>query len=254
MEYCEIFEKLTKLLSIEYNCSPDDFFKNENTVTVSDLKKGGRYASEESRFFHMATIGNGAVITADEKLQSFLKEFSKSTSGYRLFETENLILNKELKKYGYTLSYAGHFFLPKFSCKPNLPKGAFKTEWVKDFSEFYGDNRFTHAIAYPEPRSYQPDVLGICAFCGNDIAGMAACSEDAPNWFQIGIDVIPEYRRKGLGEYLVGCLKNKILENGGFPFYCVSRANIRSINLAINCGFRPAWTELYSREEKSCAK
>ncbi len=254
MEYCEILKKLTELLSLEYNCSPDDFFKKENTVTVLDYKNGGRYVSEDSRFFRMAAIGNGAVITADEKLQLFLKEFSKDVSGYRLFETENLILDKELKKYGYTLGYAGHFFLPKFSWKPNSPDLDFTIKWLDDFSEFYGDSRFPHAISYPEPRSYQPDVLGICAFCGDDIAGMAACSEDAPNWFQIGIDIIPEYRRKGLGEYLVGCLKNKILENGGLPFYGVSRANIHSINLALNCGFRPAWTELFAKEEESCAK
>ncbi len=38
---------------------------------------------------------------------------------------------------------------------------------------------------------------------------MAGCSEDGPHWQQIGIDVMPEYRSKGIGTYLVTLLKNK---------------------------------------------
>ena len=73
--------------------------------------------------------------------------------------------------------------------------------------------------------------------------GMAGCSEDAPHWQQIGIDVLPEYRSKGVGSYLVNLLKNKIIEMGDIPFYGTGAANIHSQNIAVKCGFKPAWVE-----------
>ena len=73
--------------------------------------------------------------------------------------------------------------------------------------------------------------------------GMAGCSEDAPHWQQIGIDVLPEYRSRGIASYLVTLLKNKIIEMGDVPFYGTAAANIQSQNVALRSGFRPAWVE-----------
>ena len=73
--------------------------------------------------------------------------------------------------------------------------------------------------------------------------GMAGCSEDAPHWQQIGIDVLPEFRSEGIGSCLVTLLKNKIIETGDVPFYGTAAANIHSQNIAFKSGFRPAWVE-----------
>ena len=73
--------------------------------------------------------------------------------------------------------------------------------------------------------------------------GMAGCSEDAPHWQQIVIDILPEYRSKGIGTYLVTLLKNKIIDMGDIPFYGTATANIQSQNIAYNSGFKPAWVE-----------
>lgn len=74
--------------------------------------------------------------------------------------------------------------------------------------------------------------------------GMAGCSEDAPGWMQIGIDVLPQFRSKGIGTYLVIILKNKIEEMGAVPFYGTSVSNYHSWNIALNSGFRPTWVEI----------
>ena len=81
------------------------------------------------------------------------------------------------------------------------------------------------------------------ALDGDTIMGMAGCSEDAPHWQQIGIDVLPACRAKGIASYLVTLLKNRIIEMGDVPFYGTAAANIRSQNVALKCGFRPAWVE-----------
>ena len=69
------------------------------------------------------------------------------------------------------------------------------------------------------------------------------CSEDAPHWMQIGIDVLPEYRSRGICAYLVTLLKNRIIEMGDIPFYGTASANVQSQNIALNSGFKPTWVE-----------
>ena len=61
---------------------------------------------------------------------------------------------------------------------------------------------------------------------------------------QIGIDVLPKFRSKGIGTYLVTILKNKIEEMGAIPFYGTSVSNYHSWNIALNSGFRPTWVEI----------
>lgn len=109
---------------------------------------------------------------------------------------------------------------------------------------FYGNPSFPNAIC-PEYTPDRPDVLAVCAYHGTQLMGMAGCSEDMAGWLQIGIDVLPEYRSKGLGTYLVTLLRNRILQElHAIPFYGTSIANYHSWNIAIRSGFRPAWLEI----------
>ena len=43
--------ELFKLLSLEFNCSPEDFTKSENILTVSAINEGRRVYSPENTFF-----------------------------------------------------------------------------------------------------------------------------------------------------------------------------------------------------------
>ena len=187
----------------------------------------------------MATLGKNAVITADERLLPFLREYAKDKAGYWLFEQPHtLVIEKELNKYGYTLGHSHHLYLPS---KETEPKGSFTIKWNLGYEEikpFYGDKRFPNALC-EQYTPERPDTLAVCAFEGENIMGMAGCSQDAPGWQQIGIDILPEYRSKGLGTHLVTLLKNKITETGDIPFYGTGIANFHSMNIAVNCGFKP---------------
>lgn len=239
-----MFEKeLYKLLSLEYNCPPEAFCCGENRLTVSALLEGRRVYSPEKYFFHMVTTGSGAVITAEDCLHPFLRDFMSGREGHWLFEQPNLLpLERELNKFGYTLSASHHMFLPAADVSP---RGSFPVRWFfgEQIKQFYGDGRFPNAIC-PKFQPDRPDRMVVCAYDGHEIIGMAGCSEDAPGWMQIGIDVMPGYRSRGLGSYLVALVKNKILEDGNIPFYGTSLSNYHSWNIALNCGFRPAWVEI----------
>lgn len=250
MEYSETLKKLKILLSADFNCSSEAFDAKENIIAPSALNEGRRMYESEKSFFKMATFGKNAVITADERLFPFLEEYVKDKAGYWLFEQPHTsAIEKELNKYGYTLGHSHHLYLPS---KKTEPKESFTVKWYHGYEEikpFYGDKRFPNAICeqyMPE----RPDTMTVCAFDGDKIMGMAGCSEDAHGWQQIGIDVLPEYRSKGVGAYLVTLLKNKISENGDIPFYGTGIANFHSMNIAVNCGFKPVWVEINSKKLK----
>ena len=243
-------EQLHQLLATEYNCASSDFTKTENILTVSALREGRRIYSSEKYFFHMATTGGNAVITADECLHPFLKEFMKDRTGHWLFEIPNLLpLEQELNRFGYTLTQTYHMFLTKVDAgkTKNYPVKWFFGE--EDISRFYGDKRFPNAIC-TSYQSQRPDRIVVCAYDGEEIMGMAGCSEDAPGWQQIGIDVMEPHRSQGVGTYLVTLLKNRILEEGNIPFYGTSVSNYHSWNIALNCGFRPAWVEIGAKKRE----
>lgn len=237
--------ELYNLLALEYNCSPADFLKEDNVLTVSVLREGRRVYSPDKYFFHMVTMGGNAVITADEVLHPFLREFMKGRTGHWLFEIPNLLpLEEELNRYGYSLTQTYHMFLPAQEWEVDGKMDVcLKWFYGEEIKQFYGDERFPNAICR-EYLPHRPDRIVVCAYDGEEIIGMAGCSEDAHHWMQIGIDVMPGYRSKGIGTYLVALMKNKILENGDIPFYGTSVSNYHSWNIALNCGFRPTWVEI----------
>ena len=87
-------------------------------------------------------------------------------------------------------------------------------------------------------------MLGIGAYDVGRLVGLAACSADCDSMWQIGVDVLPEYRRHGLASALTSRLAVEILERKKVPFYCCAWSNIGSARTAIRSGFRPAWVEM----------
>ena len=88
------------------------------------------------------------------------------------------------------------------------------------------------------------DVLGIGAYDRDNLVGFAACSADCDDMWQIGVDVLPEYRQKGIASALTSRLAKEILGRGKVPFYCSAWSNIRSARNAVKSGFVPTWVEM----------
>ena len=62
--------------------------------------------------------------------------------------------------------------------------------------------------------------------------------------WQIGVDVLPKYRKQGIASALTSKLAIEILKRDKVPFYCCAWSNIKSVRNAIKSGFRPAWVEM----------
>lgn len=91
------------------------------------------------------------------------------------------------------------------------------------------------------------DILGVGAYDGRTLVGLAACSADCETMWQIGVDVLPARRRQGIASALTSHLALEILEREKVPFYCAAWSNIRSVRNAIRSGFRPAWVEMTAK-------
>lgn len=245
----EIEASLKRQLALDLNCLPEDFDRRENVVTSSRICPGRREYGDGKYFFTMATLGDNAVIMADECLHPFLKEFIRDKRGFWLFEQPNLrIIEGELDRYGKSLRASHHMFLP--DPKPLNFTPDFEVKWLEqeDIMPLYGNPGFPNAICGVfTPK--RPDVLAVAAMEKGEIIGLAGCSADSPEMWQIGIDVLPGYRRRGIGAVLVGLLKDEILRREAIPFYGTSLSNLGSWRIALKCGFYPAWVEIETKNE-----
>ena len=105
---------------------------------------------------------------------------------------------------------------------------------------------FIRTVNQPECFQPFPDRIGVAACENGKILGMAGVSEDSRYLWQIGIDVLPEARGKGIGVLLVNLLKNEILAEGKVPYYGTAFSHTLSMDIAVRTGFHPAWTELFA--------
>lgn len=90
--------------------------------------------------------------------------------------------------------------------------------------------------------------MAVGAFEGDQLVGLAGCSADCDTMWQIGIDVLPSYRRQGIAAALTSRLAVEVLARGKVPFYCCAWSNIASARNAIKSGFRPAWVQVTAKE------
>ena len=97
-------------------------------------------------------------------------------------------------------------------------------------------------------------MLGVGAYDGDKLIGLAGCSADCDSMWQIGIDVLPEYRRQGIAAALTASLALEIIKRGKVPFYCAAWSNIRSVRNAIKAGFYPAWVEMTAKPAEFVAQ
>jgi len=114
----------------------------------------------------------------------------------------------------------------------------------------YRYSGFPNALGYRRDAS-RPDVLATVMRQGERVVGIAAASVDHALLWQIGVEVDPDFRGRGIGRALVGRLAAAILDADKIPYYSTGLANLGSQLVALGLGFWPAWTEVYARDRPS---
>lgn len=155
------------------------------------------------------------------------------------------MLSDRLRGFGLKICFMAEYFLPDLTKLHRLDCGyELRLLHQRDFAELYTEE-WSNALCKDRA---QLDVLGVGAYDSGKLVGLAACSADCETMYQIGVDVLPKYRQKGIAAALTSNLACEILSLGKVPFYCAAWCNIKSVRNAVKCGFKPAWVELTARD------
>lgn len=224
------------------NCNAEDFLCEENVIVFSKENPSARKYLKLPHSCNLISYGNNIVATISEEYEGIVKEYISKYPVEHCFETPNMhVLNDAFQAHEARVCFMAEYFLPDLEVLHPLPCDFdLKILTSKDFADLYTE-QWSNALC--EQRK-ELDVLGVGAYDRGKLIGLSACSADCDTMWQIGIDVLPEYRRKGIASALTSRLAIEILERGKVPFYCCAWSNIKSAKNAIKSGFRPAWVEM----------
>lgn len=228
--------------AVDANCKADDFMQERNVIVTSAANPGARKYLTLPFACNLISYGNNIVASIDEKYRAIVSEYMNRFPIEHCFETPNLhVLNDAMQKESLRVCFMAEYFLPDLKelkaldCPYEL-----RVLHSGDFDTLYTDS-WSNALCKDRR---ELDVLGIGAYDGRKLVGLAGCSADCETMWQIGVDVISEYRRHNIASALTSRLALEILEREKVPFYCAAWCNIKSVRNAIKSGFRPAWVEM----------
>lgn len=224
----------------DIGCKAEDFLQNDNVIVPFRLGENARKYLEEPITANFVSYGNNVVIAAAEDVREIMTEYADKFEFYHLFETPNLNwLIERLENH--KICFMAEYFLPDLDILEPL-ECKFETRILtqENFAELYLPE-WSNALC---EKRRELDVLGVGAYDGGKLVGLAGCSADCEKMWQIGVDVLPEYRKNGIASALTSALAIEIIKRGKVPFYCAAWSNIRSVRNAVKSGFRPAWTEM----------
>ena len=224
-----------------------DFEKSENVVVLSSANDEARKYLKLPFSCQLVSYGNNVVASVSPEFREIAEHYINKYPVEHLFETPNLhVLGDALMAKGQKICFMAEYFLPDVNALRPLDSAyELRILTQDDFSGLYLPE-WSNALCAARR---QLDVLGVGAYDNGRLVGLAGCSADCDTMWQIGIDVLPEYRRQGIASALTSQLAAKILERGKVPFYCAAWCNVKSVRNAIKSGFRPAWVEMTA---KSC--
>lgn len=242
----EILEIALQQSAIDCGCSPDDFNTKQNIVTISKAHPNARKYLPLPLECDLVSYGNNIVAQVSERTKSTVTKYINKYPAYCCFETPNInLLNDMLAPFDLKVCFMAEYFLPDVTKLKELDCGHDLHVLQKsDFVDLYSE-QWEHCLTFDDK---ERDVLAVGAYDGDKLIGLAGCSADCETMYQIGVDVLPEYRRKGIASAVTSKLALEVLKLGKVPFYCAAWSNIKSARNAIKCGFRLAWVELTARD------
>lgn len=241
----EVLEIAMQQSACDENCEVSDFLREDSIVVRSAKDEQARRYLTLPFECNLVSYGNNIVASVREDLADIVWRYIQKYPVEHCFETPNMhVLNDALKEKGLRICFMAEYFLPDMDVLKELPcKYELRVLQQEGFADLYIPE-WSNALC--EKRKYL-DVLGVGAYDDGKLIALAGCSADCDTMYQIGVDVLPQYRRQGIASALTSRLALEILKLGKVPFYCAAWSNIKSVRNAIRSGFRPAWVEMTAK-------
>ncbi|MDR1065561.1 MAG: GNAT family N-acetyltransferase [Oscillospiraceae bacterium] len=229
-------------IAVDMSCAASDFSSNENIVVVSRADERASAYLDLPLFCELISYGGNIVASVDGCIEDFIRRHIASMTASDVFGPRGCrALDSELRQYGYVVKWMAEYWLPDTERLRPLPC-AYETRVLErgEFEDLY-QPPWSNALSKKRPHL---DTLAVGAYDGGEIIGLAGCSADSAELRQIGIDVLPGYRRRGVASALTSRIAVEIIDRGQVPYYCCAWSNVGSAANAVKSGFRPAWVQL----------
>ena len=244
-------DMLQMQLTRDYNCFLEDFDRTSILLTsMTRHPERRRFEDEDSIANAVLHEGKLIVTVEDEFFDSAEQYFSDAddTDGEWFFDTYDCIaFNELLNSFGYELGPARVGYIPKAggSSEQNALPPSFVLLEGKELQRFRGDERFNEALLFSE---ITPDMLAIAKYSElGEIIGMAGASRNSPDMWELGVNVLPEARRVGVGSELVRLVAAEVQRRGHLPYFNCCMSHIAAQRTALAAGLVPAFCEVRSR-------
>ncbi len=242
----EILQVALQQSAYDCNCNAEDFLSEENRIVISQKSEKARVYQSLPFECDLVSYGNNIVAQVSPRMKEIVEWYIGKYDVAHCFESPNLIaLNEKLAQFDYKVCFMAEYFLPDINMLQELPCDYdIKVLFPKQFEQYY-TSQWQNALC---KKRKHLDVLAVGAFDKDKLIGLAGCSADCEIMYQIGVDVLPGYRQKGVASAITSKLAIEILKMGKVPFYCAAWSNIKSVRNALKSGFRPAWVEITARD------
>ncbi|MFN0096741.1 MAG: GNAT family N-acetyltransferase [Dehalococcoidia bacterium] len=230
----------------ELGCDPSAFATNALTVVEapSVAPPSGRWAALA------VTFGTGSVLRVEPGVAAWVREHAPNKH-FRVLQpffladlaaaTTTFSGGRPCSAHGLTLG-----FVPERLVEPSpLPPG-YELRWLGrgELAPLRQLQRFENTLGDPdEPERLDAALGGFAVFSpwGQPVA-LAGAWDEGHGRYEIGVDVVREFRGLGLAAPAAAAMTRWILEQGKTPIYTCGATNIRSQRVALSLGYKPLWT------------
>ena len=222
MDKEKIIKVIKKYLSEKFECN------------IADLDKKGLniIKNKQDSKLKMLLFYDLILVSSSENMYDYVCEKLKDKNTYEVFEFPLV--------YGQSIFYIPN--LNKITKQDEVSKYEFKL-FDGNTNEIDLSSGFENAITFEDGKCISN--IAYCAYEDGKVIGVAGADKVADDIWEVGIEVLPEYRKDGLATILTKNLTLKILEKGIVPIWSASVSNIGSQAVATNSEYIPLWMETF---------
>ena len=204
----EIMQTALQQSAYDCNCQPEDFLSTESIITFSRKHPQARKYLPLPFQCDMVSYGSNIVAQTTPELKPVMEKFLQKYPMEHCFETPYIhALDDLLESHGLKVCFMAEYFLPDMSrLREHSCNYPLRILLPSEFQDLYTP-QWSNALCAARK---ELDVLAVGAYDGGRLIGLAGCSADCDSMYQIGIDVLPEYRRRGIATALTSRLALEI--------------------------------------------
>lgn len=218
-----MLKTVKKYLANKYNCD----IKELDKTGLNIIKNNSENKLKILLFYDLI------LVSTSENLYELVKEKLTGKNVYEIFEFPLV--------YGQSI-----YFIPdltRLEKQDEIKKYEFKL-FDGNTEQIELSSGSENAITFGENGKCISNIA-YCAYCNGNIIGVAGADKINEDIWEVGIEVLPEYRKDGLATILTKNLTMKILEKGIVPIWCASSTNIGSQAVANRSCYIPLWVESF---------